>query len=170
MIGSVTPIPSMSRSISSGSSKGPFRMMPDRVGKVPDRSARMAASSTSVRSAGMMTSAPSNRRGSTLTIDMPADDDPEHLSGEQVLVALEEGSADGADDFAHGGCDEEPIFRQCPHRDRPVGGGAAGTLGGIDDGLDSGDDLDQALGISTVGDDREQARPAVGELGERQRR
>lgn len=52
MIGTVEPRPSMSRSMDSGSGKGPFSTMPLIDGNVPEELASSVASSTSVRSAG----------------------------------------------------------------------------------------------------------------------
>ena len=72
MIGTEEAKPSSSWRIGSGSGNGPLRMIPAIRGNVPEESARRAASSTSVRSAGITTTASSVRRGRTFTIDMPA--------------------------------------------------------------------------------------------------
>ena len=76
MIGSDEPSPSMRRTIVSGSSNPPLRTTPASEGNVPEALASRVANSTSVRSAGMTMTADSIRRGSTLTIDMPATTTP----------------------------------------------------------------------------------------------
>jgi hypothetical protein len=72
MIGTFEASPSRSRVTDSGSSNPPLSTTPEMEGNVPDASASSVARSTSERSAGMITTAPSSRRGSTFTIDMPA--------------------------------------------------------------------------------------------------
>ena len=71
-IGSEESRPAMSSCTAGGSGKGPLRMMPEIDGKVPEEFASSSPSSTSVRSAGTMTIAPSVRRGRMLLSDMPA--------------------------------------------------------------------------------------------------
>nr|BFF12433.1 hypothetical protein GCM10025699_37360 [Microbacterium flavescens] len=71
-IGTFEPRPSSRRVTGSGSGNPPLSTIPEIEGNVPAAFASIVARSTSERSAAMTTTAPSSRRGSTLTIDMPA--------------------------------------------------------------------------------------------------
>ena len=71
-IGSDESRPAMRSSTAAGSGNGPLRMMPEIEGNVPDEFASSRPSSTSVRSAGTITIAPSVSLGRMLLSDMPA--------------------------------------------------------------------------------------------------
>jgi hypothetical protein len=76
MIGTEGARPSISRSMTSGSSKPPLSTIPAIDGKVADELASSTAISTSARSLGMTTTDPSIRRGSTFAIDIAATTTP----------------------------------------------------------------------------------------------
>ncbi len=95
------------------------------------------------------------------------DDDAEHLAREQRRVALDQLALDRAQHAAHRGGDEEAVLGKSPHRHgAPL---CPDERSGVDHLADGCHDLVEVIGIRAIGDDGEERRALVLQLGDRER-
>ena len=156
-IGSAVDSPSMTFSIDGLSGKPPLSRMPASDGKVCDSCATRVPTSTSDRSPGTTTTAPSSSRGSTFSSDIAATTVAEHRALEQRGVAAHQLGVGRLEDGAQQRGDQGRLLGDDPARHalrHPRGDGRR--------------DLVEVLRIDAVGDHGDDRGVLVVQLRQRE--